>query len=83
MRFFHQAADFFGMQDYFKGKVAFVGGIDTQDLLTNATPQQVNADVRRVKELLGPNLVISPSHECLLPNVPPVNVRAMAEAALE
>ena len=71
------------MQDYFKGKVAFVGGIDTQDLLTNATPQQVNADVRRVKELLGPNLVISPSHECLLPNVPPVNVRAMAEAALE
>jgi len=43
----------------------------------------VRADVRRVKELLGPNLVVSPSHEALLPNVPPANVRAMAEAATE
>ncbi len=67
----------------FKGQVAFVGGVDTQDLLVNGTPDDVRADVRRVKELLGPNLVVSPSHEALLPNVSPENVRAMAEAAVE
>lgn len=65
----------------FKGKLAFVGGIDTQDLLVHGTPDQIRADVRRVKEALGPNLVVSPSHEALLPNVPIENVVAMAEEA--
>ena len=36
-------------------------------------------DVRRVAKILGP-LVISPSHEAILPNVPPENVAAMAKA---
>lgn len=67
----------------FKGRIAFLGGVDTQDLLVNGTPDQVQADVRRIKKLLGPRLVVSPSHEALLPNVPPRNVAAMAEAALE
>jgi len=67
----------------FKGKIAFMGGIDTQDLLVNAAPDQVKADVRRVKKLLGPCLIVSPSHEALLPNVPPANVEAMARAAME
>ncbi len=39
-------------------------------------------DVVRVRELLGPHVIISPSHEALLPNVPPENVAAMAEAAI-
>ena len=65
----------------FKGKLAFLGGIDTQYLLVHGTPEQIRADVRRVKELLGPSLVVSPSHEALLPNVPPENVVAMAEEA--
>ena len=67
----------------FKGRIAFLGGIDTQDLLVNATPEEVKADVRRVKRLLGPRLIVSPSHEALLPNVPPRNLEAMAEAAIE
>jgi len=67
----------------FKGKITFMGGIDTQNLLVNATPRQIKEDVRRVKNLLGPNLIISPSHEAILPNVPPVNVLAMAEAVFE
>jgi uroporphyrinogen decarboxylase len=65
----------------FKGKIAFVGGIDTQQLLVHGTPDDIRAEVRRVKRLLGPNLVVSPSHEALLPNVPPENVLAMAEEA--
>lgn len=67
----------------FKGRVTFIGGIDTQDLLVNGSPADVKADVRRVKALLGPRLVVSPSHEAILPNVSPENVQAMAEAALE
>ena len=66
----------------FKGKVAFVGGIDTQDLLVNGSPEEVTADVERVKELLGPCLIVSPSHEAILPNVPPANIEAMARAAV-
>ena len=67
----------------FKGKLAFLGGIDTQNLLVNGSPEDIRADVRRVKELLGPCLIVSPSHEALLPNVPPANVQAMAETAIE
>jgi uroporphyrinogen decarboxylase len=63
----------------FKGRIAFMGGIDTQQLLVNAAPEQVKADVLRVKDALGPCLIISPSHEAILPNVPPANTEAMAD----
>ena len=64
----------------FKDKIAFVGGVDTQDLLVHGTPGEIKKEVKRIKDILGPNLVVSPSHEALLPNVPPENVLAMAEA---
>ena len=67
----------------FKGRVTFMGGIDTQELLITATPSQIKDEVRRVKDLLGPQVIISPSHEAILPNVPPQNIAAMAEAAME
>ncbi len=66
----------------FGGKIAFLGGIDTQDLLVNGTPEEVKAEVHRVKSLLGPHLIVSPSHEALLPNIRPENVVAMAEEAI-
>ncbi|MCD6308844.1 MAG: hypothetical protein J7M24_07600 [Candidatus Latescibacteria bacterium] len=64
----------------FKGKIAFMGGIDTQKLLIHGSPEEIGAEVRRVKSLLGPSLIISPSHEAILPNVPPENIEAMARA---
>jgi uroporphyrinogen decarboxylase len=67
----------------FKDRIAFLGGIDAQQLLTRGSPEQIRADVRRVKRLLGPNLIVSPSHEAILPNVPPANVQALIEAARE
>jgi uroporphyrinogen decarboxylase len=67
----------------FKGRIAFMGGVDTQELLVHGTPAEVAADVRRLKRLLGPRLIVSPSHEALLPNVPPANFAAMAAAAVE
>ncbi|MEW6510750.1 MAG: uroporphyrinogen decarboxylase family protein [Bacteroidota bacterium] len=65
----------------FAGKIAFFGGIDTQEILVRGTPEEVRSEVHRVRSLLGPHLIISPSHEALLPNVSPENVKAMAEAA--
>jgi uroporphyrinogen decarboxylase len=67
----------------FGGRIAFMGGIDTQRVLNLGTAAQVKDEVRRVKDLLGPHLIVSPSHEAILPDVPPQNVAAMAEAALE
>lgn len=67
----------------YKNDLAFVGGIDAQTFFVNATPQQIKDEVRRVREILGPNLVVSPSHEAVLPNIPPENILAMAEAARE
>lgn len=66
----------------FGGKIAFLGGVDTQRVLNLGTPAQVKDEVRRIKDLLGPHLIVSPSHEAILPDVPPQNVAAMAEAAL-
>jgi len=67
----------------FKGRIAFMGGVDTQHLMVHGSPGEVKAEVRRIKRLLGPRLVVSPSHEALLPNVPPRNLEAMAVAAIE
>jgi uroporphyrinogen decarboxylase len=67
----------------FGGKIAFMGGVDTQRILNQGTPAEVRAEVRRLKEALGPHYIVSPSHEAILPDVPPQNVAAMAEAAHE
>ena len=61
----------------FRGKGAFCGGVDAQRLLVKGTPEQV---MERVEELIGlfpSGLVISPSHEAILPDVPPRNIEAM------
>lgn len=65
----------------FKDKIIFVGGVDTQHLLPNGTPQQVRDEVHRLRDLFGPNYVVSPSHESILTDVPCENIQAMADAA--
>ena len=67
----------------FNGRIAFMGGIDTQELLVNGSADDIKKEVRRIKKLLGPNLIVSPSHEAILPNVPPRNIAAMAEEAIK
>ncbi len=67
----------------YNGKIAFMGGIDTQELLVKGSPEEIRKEVKRIKNLLGPNLIVSPSHEAILPNIPPRNIAAMAEEALK
>jgi len=67
----------------FRGKIAFMGGVDTQELLMHASADEIRDEVFRLRDLLGPALIISPSHEAVLPNVPPRNIEAMAKAVFE
>jgi uroporphyrinogen decarboxylase len=67
----------------FGGKITFMGGVDTQDLLVNGTPEEVRSEVLKLRKALSPRLIVSPSHEAVLPNVPPQNFEAMALAAME
>ena len=67
--------------EQYKNDLAFVGGIDAQSFFVNATPDQIRDEVERVRDILGPSIVISPSHEEILPNVPAANVLSMADAA--
>lgn len=67
----------------FAKDIAFVGGVDTQQLLVTGKPSEIRDEVLRLREIFGPNYVVSPSHEAILPNVPLDNVLAMAAAARE
>jgi uroporphyrinogen decarboxylase len=69
------------LRNLFGGKVSFCGGVDTQDLLVNGSPEDVAAKVRKLREIFPTGLIISPSHEAIQPDVSPANVRALfAEA---
>jgi len=68
-----------GLHDEFGGKVAFCGGVDAQNLLVNGTPEQVRAKVRELREIFPTGLIISPSHEAILPDIPPANIEALFE----
>ena len=70
------------LAEKYKRQIAFIGGVDTQDLLPFHTAQEVADEVKRLKEVLGERFIVSPSHEALLPNVPLENVLAMRDEAL-
>jgi uroporphyrinogen decarboxylase len=69
------------LKERFGGRVSFCGGLDAQHLLAHGSPEAVSARTRELAALYPTGLIISPSHEAILPDVPPENVLAMAEAA--
>ncbi len=62
---------------------AFCGGVDTQDLLVNGSPEDIKSKVRELRSLFPTGLVLSPSHEAIMPDVKPENIEALFEAAKE
>lgn len=68
------------LKEQFYGKVAFCGGVDAQYLLVDGTPRQVAEKVEELKALFPTGLVVSPSHEAILPDIPPANIEAMFNA---
>ena len=61
----------------FGGKASFCGGVDAQNLMVHGTPDQIIAEVKRLATLFPTGLIISPSHEAILPDTPPANVEAI------
>jgi len=68
------------LKENFWGKTAFCGGVDAQHLLVNGTPEAVAAKVHELKEMFPTGLIISPSHEAILPDIPPANIEALFKA---
>jgi len=58
---------------------AFCGGIDTQELLVKGTAEEIREQVRKARQLFPTGLIISPSHEAILPDIPPANIQVMFE----
>jgi len=61
----------------FGDRVSFCGGVDAQELLVNGAPDQVRAKVLDLKQLFPTGLIISPSHEAILPDINPANIEAL------
>ncbi len=65
------------LKTHFDKKIAFCGGIDAQNLLVNGKPEEVAKKVFELKELFPTGLIISPSHEAILPDIAPANIEAL------
>lgn len=68
------------LKEDFGRKVSFCGGVDAQNLLVNGKPHEVREKVLELKSIFPTGLVISPSHEAILPDIPPENIEALFEA---
>jgi uroporphyrinogen decarboxylase len=64
----------------FGNQVSFCGGVDTQKLLVSGTPEEIKKRIRELMTLFPTGLIVSPSHEAILPDIPPENIRAMFDA---
>lgn len=65
------------LRDHFAGRIAFCGGVDAQYLLVRKKPEDVIVKVKELKTLFPTGLIISPSHEAILPDIPPENIDAL------
>lgn len=69
-----------GLKDNFGQRLSFCGGVDAQNLMVDGTAEQVREKVLELKKIFPTGLIISPSHEAILPDTPPANVEAMFKA---
>jgi uroporphyrinogen decarboxylase len=65
------------LREKFGARVSFCGGIDAQNLLVRGTSDEVRAKVRELKTLFPTGLILSPSHEAILPDTAPANIEAI------
>jgi uroporphyrinogen decarboxylase len=65
------------LKEKYGGKVSFCGGVDTQNLLVRGSAGEVADKVRELREIFPTGLIVSPSHEGILPDIPPGNIRVL------
>lgn len=68
------------LKDSFGDKGTFFGGVDAQYLLVNGSPDDVVEAVLKLKEIFPTGLILSPSHEAVLPDIKPENIEALFKA---
>jgi len=73
-----------GLKGEFGDKLCFHGGIDVQGLLPSGTPSQVKEHVKEIIDVMakGGGYILAPSHQ-IQGDIPPENIVAMYEAAIE
>jgi uroporphyrinogen decarboxylase len=71
------------LRERFGSMVSFCGGVDAQYLLVTGSPDEVKTKVRQLKSIFPTGLIISPSHEAILPDINPANIKALFEAIHE
>ncbi len=65
------------LKEEFGNDVAFCGGVDAQYLLVQGKPEQVSKKVKELKSIFPTGLILSPSHEAIMPDIPPENIEAL------
>ena len=65
------------LKKHFGDSVSFCGGVDHQELLVYGKPDQVKENVFKLKEIFPTGLIISPSHEAILPEIVPENIEVL------
>lgn len=61
----------------FGAQVSFCGGVDAQYLLVKGTPEDISNKVNELASIFPTGLIISPSHEAILTDIPPKNIEAL------
>ena len=79
-----EAMDIQKVKERYGDRLAFWGGISTQQVLPFGTPQEVKAETRRVREIMskGGGYILAPAQE-IQGDVPAGNIVALIEAAKE
>jgi uroporphyrinogen decarboxylase len=77
-------SDLAELKKQFGKTILFCGAVDTHRILPFGSPEEVRAEVKRVIEILGQGggYMLASVHT-ILPDVPPENVLAMVDAAVE
>jgi uroporphyrinogen decarboxylase len=71
------------LKNQFFDDVSFCGGVDAQELLVFGTSYQIREKVYQLKKIFPTGLIISPSHEAILPDISPENIEALFQAVKE
>ncbi|MFA6335777.1 MAG: uroporphyrinogen decarboxylase family protein, partial [Bacteroidales bacterium] len=71
------------LKDSFGNQISFCGGVDAQYLLVNGKPSEVVSKVQELRTIFPTGLILSPSHEAILPDIPPANIEALFSEAVK
>jgi uroporphyrinogen decarboxylase len=74
-------ADLPALKARYGDRLTFCGAVDTHHVLPNGTPEEVDAEVKRVIDILGPGggYLVASVHT-IINDVPAENVLALADA---